>query len=244
MIPPTGNTLNNTLGILGGMGPMASSLLYQIITQHTKASCDQDHLDILLYSHATMPDRTTAIAQKRDADMIALLTKDCQTLETMGANLIAIPCNTSHYFLPHVKPHLSIPIINMVEETVKEVVARNIKKVCVLATEGTISMGLYQTPLQAQGIDVFSLPCFLQERVNTLIYDHIKAGKTGDFPSFLELESYILGQEVQCIILACTELSVFRRSHPLNPTLYLDALDVLSHRCISSCGRTIQGSLL
>lgn len=224
------------LGILGGMGPMASCLLYETITKATVAQCDQDHLDILLYSHASMPDRTHAIAHGKEEEMIARLVEGCKKLEAMGAGLIAVPCNTSHYFLPQVAKQLTIPLLDMVTETVQVVAKKSVKKVSILATEGTISMGLYHKGLAEQEITVVELPCFLQEKVNHLIYQEIKAGKTGNGEEFSLIEDYLKGQEVDCIILACTELSVFRSQHPLSHTLYVDALEVLSRQCVAQCG--------
>lgn len=224
-----------TLGILGGMGPSASQLLYEKIVDGTQASCDQEHLDLILYSHASLMDRTTAILQGRVEEMTTLLSQDCKKLEQWGADCLAIPCNTSHFFLEDVKKAVNIPIIDMVEETVSVVVKKGSKKAAILATEGTYRQRLYQNKLEALGVECVELPCFLQDQVTDLIYKEIKAGLSGNLSQFLELEAYLLGQEVDCIVLACTELSVFKETANLSPRLYVDALDVLTRECILQC---------
>lgn len=234
-----------TLGILGGMGPMASQLFYQKLVEKTQANCDQDHINLFLYSHATMPDRTQAIFEGRSdpqkwEDMVSLLTTDCLKLQEMGADFLAIPCNTSHFFLHDVEKSLSIPILSMVASTVERVAQLHPHKVAILATEGTISTELYQNHLKTKSIPTFDLPCFLQDTVNHLIYQEIKTGKKGDIHAFSQLETYLLEQEVDCIILACTELSVFRTYHSLNQDLYVDALDVLCEKSIELCGKNVR----
>lgn len=232
--------MKKVLGILGGMGPLATKLLYERIIHFTKANCDQEHMDLFIYSMASMPDRTTAIMEGREAEMCNLLLKSCQKLEKMGAELLAIPCNTSHHFLPQVTPSLKVPLIDMVAETVLLVKEKNPKKVAILSTDGTCRSGLYQKKLREANIPYIDLPCFLQEYTTHLIYEEIKKGQLGNLEKFQELESYLIEQEVDCIILACTELSVFRETHQLNPTLYVDALDVLATQCVLQSGANLQ----
>lgn len=226
------------LGILGGMGPMASSLLYEKITAQTQAHCDQAHLDILLYSHASLPDRSDAIAAGDTAPLLAQLTADLQFLAQAGCQVLAIPCNTSHYFYHSLQSALSVPLLNMIDLCLHQVQAKNPKKVAVLATEGTLSTRLYQDKLHAMDLPCLELPCHIQNRVNTLIYQEIKAGKPGDVENFAQIEDYLSGQQVDCVILACTELSVFASQHT-PPHHYVDALDILTQQCIQHCQGTL-----
>ena len=53
--------MDKKIGVLGGMGPMASQLFYKLVTEKTAADCDQDHVRMVIYSDASMPDRTGAI---------------------------------------------------------------------------------------------------------------------------------------------------------------------------------------
>jgi aspartate racemase len=82
--------MKNVLGILGGMGPLASQLLYRRITEKTLADSDQDHIDLILLSHATMPDRTEAILSGDIQVVCDLLLQDCRTLESLGCKGIVV----------------------------------------------------------------------------------------------------------------------------------------------------------
>ena len=86
------------LGILGGLGPAASCYLYQMLIDHTPASCDQDHIDIVISSRASTPDRTAFIMGKSKDDPFAVMEQDGFSLVHYGATVLAIPCNTAHYF--------------------------------------------------------------------------------------------------------------------------------------------------
>ena len=103
------------LGIIGGMGPEATSFFYARITGRTKAASDQEHLDIVILSHASMPDRTHAILTGDKSAVLEAAMQDIRALEMLGVENIAIPCNTFHYFLEDLQKETKIPIINMLE---------------------------------------------------------------------------------------------------------------------------------
>ncbi len=121
---PAGDGLPRVLGVLGGMGAAATALFYQEITTHTQAACDQQHIDTLILSHASLPDRTQAIVTHRDAPLQEALIQDAETLERLGADLIAMPCNTAHRYFDAVQSALAVPLLNMVEESVAKALAR------------------------------------------------------------------------------------------------------------------------
>jgi len=102
------------LGVIGGMGPQATLLFFQGIINKTEATCDQEHLPMIILNHTTMPDRTEAILTGNTGKLFEMLLKDAKTLEQNGCTAIAIPCNTSHYFVDELQKHLHIPIIHMV----------------------------------------------------------------------------------------------------------------------------------
>ena len=88
------------LGVLGGMGPQATNTFYQYIIDRTDARTDQDHVNTLILSDCQMPDRTGAILGS-EADREAVyqrLLADARLLEGAGCTVIAVPCNTSHFF--------------------------------------------------------------------------------------------------------------------------------------------------
>lgn len=230
------------LGIIGGMGPLATQLFYRKLIEKTEATKDQDHLNMILLNHASMPDRTEAIKAGRTEELYHLLLTDAKQLEESGASAIAIPCNTSHAFVERMQQELFIPIINMVKETVKEIKQnpRDMKRVGILATDGTIASGLYQNECLANGIEPIVPSENTQRLVMKLIYEGVKGGNPIDYNEFITIEGELSAKGCQAAIMACTELSVFKELYRL-PDYYIDALDVLAERSIVACGKTVKG---
>lgn len=230
------------LGVLGGMGPLATQLFYKMIIEKTDANCDQEHLNMIILSHATMPDRTGEILGGRTEELFHLLLKDAQMLESGGAGVIAIPCNTSHVLLDRLQENVPIPIINMVEETASHIAGTFHEpdlRIAVLATDGTIRTGLYQKALEKAGITPVIPGADSQKLVMKIIYDGVKNGGEIDFSDFLTIQEEILGQGCQAAILACTELSCFKDRYHL-PNFYIDAMEILTDQSILTCGGKIK----
>ena len=98
------------LGVLGGMGPQATQVFYQYVLDRTEASCDQEHLPALILSDTGVPDRTASILTGNTEPMYQRLLADARLLEECGCTVIAIPCNTSHYFVDRIQQEIGIPI--------------------------------------------------------------------------------------------------------------------------------------
>ncbi|MBQ7794811.1 MAG: amino acid racemase [Clostridia bacterium] len=227
------------LGIIGGMGPAATDLLYRRIIDRTDAECDQEHLDMVILNHASMPDRTAAIKSGDTDKVLSLLIKDAKFLTAAGAAAIAIPCNTSHYFYDELQEQTEIPIINMVRETARFVREKGRKKVCVLATDGTIMTGIYEKALSAEGVEYLAPDENTQKLVMKIIYEQVKKGFPGNEEDFREIHHFIKANGCDGAILACTELSVFREEAGLT-NFYTDALEVLCEKSILYCGKQLR----
>lgn len=230
------------LGVIGGMGPLATQLYYKLIIEKTDANCDQEHLNMIILSHATMPDRTKEILEGRSKELLDLLTKDAQMLEQNGAGVIAIPCNTSHVMMDELKKNVSIQIINMVEETVKHIAttySEDNLRIGILATDGTINTGLYQKALEKQGISPVVPSAESQKLVMKLIYDGVKNGGDIDIAEFIMVQEELFEKECHGAILACTELSCLREMYQL-PPYYIDAMAILAEKSILACGGKIK----
>ena len=225
---------NDRLGVIGGMGPQATNTFYQYIIDRTDARTDQEHLSVLIFSDCAMPDRTAAIlgTQAQKNEVYERLLSDARMLEGAGCTVLAIPCNTSHYFADRLQAQLHIPIIHMIRETVAAIQAMGKKTVGILATDGTVQTGIYQKELTAAGLTPVTLPERLQKTVMSIIYDEIKKGETGSREALME-------QGAQTLILGCTELSVYRALHSL-PPYYMDAMEVLAEQAILRCGKQLR----
>jgi aspartate racemase len=229
--------MKKKLGILGGMGSYATQVFFKNILDHTKVECDNDHLDILIYNHSSIPDRTEYILSGREDELFAILLEDCKMLQNMGCEHIAISCNTSHYFADRLQENIDIPIINMVRETVNDIYSKTkkIKKIGIMATKGTVTSDIYGKECRKLGIEAVYPSDEMQEKVTDIIYNQIKRSLHGNYEQFLEISEELLNMGAEVIVLSCTELSVFKSEHNL-PSIYVDALDVLTKKCIVLSG--------
>lgn len=223
------------LGILGGMGPQATQVFYQFVLDRTDAAKDQEHLPALILSDTGMPDRTAAILSGHSEELYQRLLADARLLETCGCTAIAIPCNTSHYFVDRLQGEVSVPIIHMIREAAAALAAQGKKRPGILATDGTIQSGLYQKECAAVGLEAVAPDADTQTLVMSIIYDEIKQGEQGSREKFAQIDRAIRAAGCDCAILACTELSVFATYHAL-PPFYLDAMMVLAEQSVTRCG--------
>lgn len=230
-----------TLGVLGGLGPAASAFFYQRITDHTEALSDQDHIDMIILSHASMPDRTGALLSGDVACVIEEFTKDLKKLEAFGVKNIAIPCNTSHAFFEEMQASVKVPIINMIEESVKYAINTipNVKKIGIMATDGTLLSKVYHKECEKNGIECIVPTPDRQKDVMHIIYDQVKKGKRGSKKLFDQVVLELTNNGADAIILACTELSVYREYEHV-PNICIDAMDVLVKEAIVRSGYSLK----
>ena len=233
--------MNYRLGVLGGMGPQATNTFYQFVIDRTDARTDQEHVNALILSDSGMPDRTSAILSGGEAreGVYRRLLADARLLEGAGCTCIAVPCNTSHFFLDRVQEQIGIPIIHMIRETARLLASQGLERPGILATDGTIQTELYQKEFSSVGIQAVIPSPEAQELVMSLIYDDVKSGRDGDPQKFAAIHEDLLSQGCDCGVLACTELSVFADKHHL-PPFYTDAMAVLAQRAVEACHKPLR----
>lgn len=227
------------LGVLGGMGPQATNTFYQFVIDRTDARTDQEHVNALILSDSGMPDRTSAILSGGEEAVYRRLLEDAKLLERAGCTCIAVPCNTSHFFLDRVQEYIGIPILHMIRETARLLAAQGLKRPGILATDGTIQTELYQKEFSSIGIQTVIPSPEAQKLVMSLIYDDVKSGRDGDPQKFAAIHEDLLSQGCDCGVLACTELSVFADKHHL-PPFYTDAMAVLAERAVEACHKPLR----
>jgi len=228
------------LGVIGGMGPEASAYFYDEVIRCTKADCDQEHLDMIIVNDATVPDRTQAIMTGDTGEVLRTLDSDIKKLELCGAENIVMTCNTAHYFYDLLQRRTRVPIINMIRESVDEVVKEHGKgcRIGIMATDGTLKSELYHLECRRMGAEPVVPKEKAQKAVMELIYDEIKAKITPDESKFeLAMKDF---EDCDKVILACTELSVYKKYRPV-PDKCLDAMDVLVREAIIRSGGTYTG---
>lgn len=234
--------MSKKLGVIGGMGPEATNFFYARLIARTKASKDQDHIDTIILSHATMPDRTHAILTGEKDALLKAITEDARNLEMLGVSNIAIPCNTSHYFYDEIQAATKVPVIHMIEESVRHVKKYwpDTKKIGIMGTDGTIQAGTYHRACERYGIEPIVPSPERQKDVMSLIYDDIKCGKPGDRKKFNRTYDELMEKGCDAIILACTEISVFKEYYQV-PLNCVDAMDVLVKESIIRSGAEYLG---
>lgn len=228
------------LGILGGLGPMATAYFYELVIAHTKVRRDQDHIDMVISSKATTPDRTDFILGRSKDDPFTVMEDEARRLVTFGAQVIAIPCNTAHYFFERLDEVIPIPVLNMVGNTVDRVRALGGTKAGILATDGTVATETYQLACKARGLDCAIPGTEAQKLITSVIYDDIKQGGEPDMETFGRVADELFAVGCDRLILGCTELSLIKRAGKLDER-YVDSVEVLAHRAILACGKTPQG---
>ena len=226
-----------TLGILGGLGPAASVYFYQLITRHTEALCDQDHLDIVLISKASIPDRTDYILGKSGESPLPAMVQGVKKLAEAGAQLIAIPCNTAHYFYDEIERLSPVPVLNIVRETVLLAKEAGIRKLGIMATEGTVLSGTYQKVCASLGVESVLPEASSLQALMDIIYKEIKTAKEPDMEAFLAVADELYKNGAEAIVLGCTELSLIRGLEKYPQYRFIDSLHVLAFRAIEACGK-------
>lgn len=223
------------LGVIGGMGPLATVKFYDKIVLNTEAHNDNEHIDLIVLNHSTMPDRTKCIIENKDTEFLNEIKKDLEILERIGIDVVAIPCNTSHYFYDEFKNFTNLKIINMIEETILEIKRRGIKKVAVFGTLGTLNSKVYNKYAKENGIEVKELSLEDKKTVMDIIYK-IKETNNLESKDFVEILNRYCNDKTIGII-ACTELSLLDIPENLNT---IDALEVLVNKSIEYSGAKIK----
>ena len=231
--------MKKAIGIIGGMGPMATCDLMKKIIENTQADRDQAHVRLYVDSNTNIPDRTAAILGKGE-DPRPAMTDSAKKLEAMGADLLIVPCNTAHFFLPDVQKTVQIPILNMQKETAKHLLENGITTVAVLATDGTVQSGLYDRALKEAGITPVYPKEDQQKMIMSLIYDYVKAGK--DFEDLDKIHAMVAdlqAQGAQGLILGCTELPIaFAPWQTALPTF--DPTLILARAAVTAAGYAVK----
>lgn len=200
-----------TIGILGGMGPAATVDLFDRIVRATPARRDQEHIPILIVNDPAIPDRSEAILHG-GADPTPRLQAGVAKLAAMGADFVAIPCNTAHYFLPALRESAPIPLLDMIEETVAALgrIRPRLERVGVLATSGTLAVGLYQKGLARAQLAAIEPTAEETAQLMDAIYgpQGVKSAGATDYAqqTLRAVGQALIERGAQALILGCTEI--------------------------------------
>ncbi|MBQ0078826.1 MAG: aspartate/glutamate racemase family protein, partial [Eubacterium sp.] len=236
--------MKNAVGVLGGVGPMATVYFMNIIIDMTEASRDQDHINMLVSNHATIPDRTEYIMRRSDDSPLDVMVEDARMLARSGCEFLVIPCNTAHYFYSEIECSVEIPVLNIIEETIKFTKEKlgtahaPVKKLGIMATEGTITSGTFSHYGAPLGVKTVAPDTAYQKKVNHIIYDCVKAGKPVTEEQMMEVIDHLRAKGCDAVIMGCTELSIAYKDLEIGKknSDVIDTLEVLARATVLRCG--------
>ena len=198
------------IGIIGGMGPLATIDLYEKITINTRAEKDQDHIHIIIDSYPQIEDRTAYILHggKNPKDK---LIESAKRLEIAGADALIMPCNTAHFFAKDIEKEVNIPLIHIVKSTAEAIKNKYPKanNIGLIATTGTLKTGVYADILKDYGYNIIELNEIIENNIMDCIYKGVKAGKTEEYvPLFQKCVDEITDMGADVLIAGCTEIPI------------------------------------
>lgn len=227
--------MKKKLGIIGGVGPLATMFIGEMIVRLTKASKDQEHVHTIIDNDTSIPDRTAYILDNTKESPVPVMQRDAEKLASVGAEIICIPCNTAHTFYAELAEASPVPILHMIRETAKRAAQRGAKRVGILATDGTLFSKVYQDALIEQGIEPVLPNKETQADIMSIIYDYVKAGKDVTAAQWAAIANEMKALNCDKVILGCTELSIVNKELKLGD-FYIDSLIVLAETAIEQCG--------
>lgn len=229
----------NILGVIGGLGPVATAHFMELVIKMTDAQIDQENVDMIVYNFPSIPDRTGYILGSNLKSPLPGMLSVGRALARQGASCVAIPCVTAHYFYRELESGIPVPVINSVTETVRQLKEQGITKAGIMATDGTIRSRLLSRELDFAGIIPVNPSEARQKDVMHLIYKNVKAGKPAEMDRFYRVRQELLDCGAEVIILGCTELSIIKRDETVGAG-FIDIMEVLAQQSILRCGKALR----
>ncbi len=226
---------DRTLGVLGGMGPLASAQFMLRLTQLTPAMRDQDHIPTVLWSDPRVPDRTNGRLGD-GADPLPWLLRGVEGLRRAGCGAIVVPCNTAHGWYDEMQDAAQMPILHIVDAAAAELRRLGIASgsIGVMGTRATLAMRLYQDRLGAQGWDCITPD---QREMDNLVSPAIalvKANRLADaYPPLSEVVHSLVQRGATSVMLGCTEIPLGIQAGRALEVAMVDTIDALARAAIA-----------
>jgi aspartate racemase len=214
------------------MGPEATIDLFTKIVRSTPVSGDQDHLRVIIDSNPAIPDRQKAILENGPSPL-PMLVETAKNLEAAGADFIVMPCNTAHYWVQEIRKAVTIPVVDMVEETANDTARSypSLRTVGIMAATGTVRSGLYQRQFHKLNIKSISPTEDDQAKLMQAIYS-VKAGDLSTpSPAAIAIGQRLIKAGAGAIVVGCTEIPLILKPRDL-PIPVIDATQVLARRAV------------
>ncbi len=236
--------MKKTIGILGGMGPEATSYFFQLLIKKTGAACDQEHIPILIWNNPKIPPRTDAILHKGKSPL-PLLLEGINILEKGGAGLIVMPCITAHYYAPQLQARAKVPFVNLLDESLgyaKKYIP-GIKKTALIASSGTVASRLFHKTFEQAGIEIIAPGPAEQKRIQNAIFGKkgIKAGFTTGAPkeTIIAMARILIKRGAEAVIAGCTEVPLVLEPKDIFVP-FIEPMKIGALACIKMAGYRIK----
>lgn len=231
--------MSKTIGILGGMGPEATIYMFRLIVKLTKVEKDQDHIPIIVFNNPKIPDRTAAIVRGGPSPL-PYLVDSAIFLEKAGADFILMPCVTAHYFYKEIVKYITIPFLHLLEESIRYVKRElgHVKRIGLLATEGTVQTGLFQELFNKNGIEIVVPKKEGQNLIMKALYqkEGIKAGyKELPKEMILQVLQQLIRDKVGGVIAGCTEIPLVLSESDMEIP-FINPLKIIARKSIRKAG--------
>ena len=225
-----------TIGVVGGVGPLAGATLVQKIYEDSGACCDQAQPRVLLASYPSeIPDRTTFLLGGSDTNPSVGLRRVLRDLKAGGATVAGIACVTAHAepifadIRAHAEEHPQL--LSLTDEIKRVVESMGIKRLGVLSTKGTYQVRLFQDLFRDHTCRPVFCDQATREQVHQAIYS-LNSSQFGRFDSAAAVvrsaASELIAQGAEAVLLGCTELPILLPEAELNGVPLLDPLKILA----------------
>jgi aspartate racemase len=229
------NGNDKVLGVLGGMGPLASAQFMVRLTLLTPATRDQDHIPTVLWSDPRVPDRTVGRLRGGD-DPLPWLLRGIAGLRRAGCGAIAIPCNTAHGWYNAMRDAAETPILHIVDAAAAELRRLGIRsgRIGVMGTQATLAMRLYQDRLGTLGWDCIVPSQDEMDRLVTPAIALVKANRVADaYTPLAEVVRSLAAHGAAGVVLGCTEIPLGIQAGPALDQPIADTIDALARAAIA-----------
>ena len=221
---------------MGGMGPGASAYFYQLLVklaqQKYGAQQDTDYPSMIIYSLPLAGFTELGVAD--DKAVKKQLIAGVRKLEKAGADFIVIPCNSVHQFYNDMQKTVAVPIISIIEATIKEVKKKDMRKVGVLSSETMKKLGLYHKALQENGNKVLLADNKQQEMVNKLILSVMTGDYAlGEVKILDKIISDFASKGAEGVVIGCTELPLIAQNIVRRDIVLFDSTLILAETALA-----------
>ncbi len=219
----TAKQAHSPIGIIGGMGPEATALLFQRVVAATPAQDDSEHIPLLIDNDPRIPSRIAHLIEGDGDDPTPYLCQMAQRLEAANCQALAMPCNTAHHYAAAIQASIGIPLLNMVQQTAEVLGAMGVKKVGMFTSPALKFVGVYEEAFADYGLE----QVFPKNDTATLrLIREIKAGQQPDSDTMKMVLDELAERGSEVILVGCSELSLYSDRLPTNLPC-VDSLDVL-----------------